>query len=464
MDLILCDELILEIFHRLPRRPSTTVALVSRRWLRLHRLSKTTLSLKILSPNSSLPLLSSYLSYYPYLSSLSVTTAADGGGDGFSERFILSVALSCSNLKSLRYFSCPVSISSLISLSHSCSQLCSLSVSISRHVSLRWLVCFLSLKQLSINFTTINNGEGFFYGEETETLSFELQLESLSLCGIRSGDHALNLLWRNCKKVKKLKLQSCESLGDNASFSSFLKNPEGLEQVELRTCRSIIDYVLQNLEFCKHLNSLLIHDGGSSQGLLQFITRSRCNIRNLDLRLPLDLDDTHLSSIAENFTGLSTLRLRSSSLITDEGLRTISSALSNTIQDLSLMNCDAVGRHTGLLAALGQNLKKLNILNLSYNEKLVDKEFASMMISCHTLRELKLRGCNKLSNAAFSTIPMICKNLESIDIMDCCMIDEYGIENFVMNSRRLTRVEVEESKISDKLKVFAAINSIEIGC
>ncbi|KAM7509174.1 hypothetical protein LguiA_019627 [Lonicera macranthoides] len=482
MDTILCDEIIEEIFHRLPRRSSGAVSLVSKRWLRLLRSSKTSLSLKF---NSTLPLpLSSFLSHYPYLSSLSLTSVVHGGnpsgygtdtlGHGndtlgygsdtfeYSDSLLLSVASSCGNLKRLRFSAGPFSLSSLLSLSSSCPHLSSLSLSLSRPLSLQFLLHFLSLKHLSLHFTgvgEINSGENF------ENLNCTFQFESLSLSGIRPGDYALNLLWRNCKNLKKLKLHSCESLGDNASFSSFLSSTS-LQEIELRTCRTIIDFVLSKLaENCTSLNSLLIYDGGSREGLLQFITNCRCYLRKLDLRLPLDLDDTHLFAIAQNFTGLSTLRLQSSSLITHEGLETLSSALRNEIEELSLMNCDAMERHTGLLAALGQNLsRKLKVLDICYNDKLVDKEFVSMVVSCVNLRELKLRGCSKLSNEALGLVSRICKDLEGVDIMECCKIDEEGIENFVMNSPRLRRIEVEDCKITDGLKVFAANNLIEVGC
>lgn len=72
----------------------------------------------------------------------------------------------------------------------------------------------------------------------------ELELESLYLSGIRSGDYGLNWLWRSCKKLNKLQLRNCESVGDNPSFSSFLNCLNDLEEVELRTCRPIVDGIL----------------------------------------------------------------------------------------------------------------------------------------------------------------------------------------------------------------------------
>lgn len=102
-----------------------------------------------------------------------------------------------------------------------------------------------------------------------------MELESLYLSGIRSGDYGLNWLWRSCKQLNKLQLRNCESVGDNPSFSSFLNCLNDLEEVELRTCRPIVDGILLKLAESCTMNSLLIYDGGSNEGLLQFITQSR---------------------------------------------------------------------------------------------------------------------------------------------------------------------------------------------
>jgi hypothetical protein len=72
MDHMLCDELLEEIFQRLPPSPtsSLSVCLVSKRWLHLYRTSKTSLSLRLTPclPSSPTPLL-----FSPSLSSSPLT-------------------------------------------------------------------------------------------------------------------------------------------------------------------------------------------------------------------------------------------------------------------------------------------------------------------------------------------------------------------------------------------------------
>lgn len=286
----------------------------------------------------------------------------------------------------------------------------------------------------------------------------ELELESLGLSGIQNGDCGLDFLWRSCKKLKKLQLRSCECIGDDeSSLSSFVNCLNGLQEVELRACRAIVDEVLSNLaQSSASLKSLLVYDGGSRDGLLQFITQSQCNLQKLDLRLPLDLDNDHLFALADNFRGLSCLQLQSCCFVTGEGIKAICIAMKHDLEELALINCDVVEREPGLLTTLGQNLRRLRTLNLSYNEMLVDKEFTSMIVSCSSLRELKLRGCKRLTNLSMVSMVKHCRHLESVDIMLCSGIEAEAVEFLVLNSLQLREVQVEESKLSDVARKRAA--------
>ncbi|XVF57996.1 hypothetical protein PTKIN_Ptkin07bG0027100 [Pterospermum kingtungense] len=472
MDNMLCDELLQEIFRRLPSTPSSSLAvsLVSKRWLNLYRSSKPCLSLRFPPHNSVIVSLSSLLSYYPSLSSLSLAlsdaTTSNNPSTAFSDHLLLIVSSCCSKLHHLRFLAGPVSVSSLLSLSSACSHLTSITVSLSRPLSLNWIVSFSCLKELCLNLCSIDGVDddvgrfGFCLNEE---LGEKFDLETLSLSGIQAGDTGVNWLWRNCKRLKKLQLKSCGSVGDGESFSSFIACVEGLEEVQLRKCRSIVDGVLLRLaEHCVSLNSLLVYDGGSREGLLEFITTCRCNLQKLDLRLPLDLNNDILSAVAMNLTGLSTLRLQNCCLVTGEGLKTLGTALNASFEELALINCDVVEREPGLLATLGQNLKMLRKLDLSCNEMLLDKEFISMIASCNHVTELKLRGCRRLTSMTLVSISKTCKCLQSLDIMNCPGIEAQAVEFFVLNCPWLSLMQVEENKVSDIARTWALHKAIEV--
>lgn len=416
------------------------------------------------------------LSHYPFLSSLSLLLSSDPilttpttTTTSFNDQLLFIVSSFCLKLEHLRFLVGPVSQSSLLFLSNSCTLLTSLTINLPRPLFFNWVVSFSCLKELSIYVSDFdgvrdgidcNGGSGLCSIEEFDA---ELGLESLRLSGIRRDDYGVGWLWRSCKKLKKLQLKCCGGIGDGGSFSSFIRCLNGLQEMEMRACRSIVNGVLLKLaENCESLNSLLVYDGGSREGLLQFITNCRCNLLKLDLRLPLDLSNDHLSAIAMNFRGLSTLRLQSSCLVTGEGLKAIGIALSSGLEELTLINCDVVERESGLLATLGQLLGQLRKLDLSYNEFLLDKEFISMLVSCNSLIELRLRGCKGLTNAAMLSMSKSCKKLQSVDIVHCGGIEAEAVEFFVMNSQQLRRLQVEESKLSHAARTWTVNKFIEV--
>lgn len=461
MDTFLFDELLQEIFRRLPPPSAASVSLASRRFRDLLRSSTTSLSLNFPPPHNPTTI-STFLQQHTSLFSLSATA---GGGDERS--ILLAIAASCPNLRRLRFLGPPVSVFSLYDLSNSCAHLSSIAVSVARPLSLHWLTSFKSLSCLSLSIKNpFAETDDFDLGVFKESiLDIELSLESLSLSGISPRDNGVSYLWKNCKKIKKLQLESCESVGDHSSFSRFLRLSNNLKELELRSCRSIADALLLNLgENSASLNSLLIYDGGSREGLLQFLNQSKSTLKNLDFRLPLDLDNSHLIALSENphFRGLISLRLQSCCLVTGEGLKAVGRALAHSLEELSLISCKILERELGLLTTLGQDLRKLRKLDLSYNDMLLDKELASMLASCHCLVELRLKGCSRITNASLDAIAKRCKKLRCVDISYCCGIQVQGVEYFVLNCSCLRRIEVEKSKLSEAALIRASNAFVQI--
>ncbi|KAK4752827.1 hypothetical protein SAY87_021625 [Trapa incisa] len=470
MDELLCDELLQEIFTRLPLPSSRAVTLVSRRWLSLYRSSRSSLSLRLpaASASSLISSVTSLLSHHPSLSSLSLLlsnypTYSHHGPGYLPDRLLSAVASHCSGkLAHLRFLAGPLrNLSLLSSLSVKFTNLTSLTVSLSRPLLFVWVLRFPSLKELSISVTSSDGIVSNFPQNgppDNRDCQAELGLESLSVSGIRGDDWGVCWLWRNCRKLKRLLLKSCEGIGDDASYSSFVQCLRGLEEVQLRTCRSIVDGVLLQLaENCKLLRSLLVYDGGSRDGLLQFITACRCNLQSLDLRLPLDFKNDHLRALSLDFRSISSLRLQSCCLVTGDGLKIFGIAMSNSLRELALINCDVVEREPGLLATLGQHFRQLKKLDLSYNEMLPDKEVISMLASCSFLVDLRLRGCKGLGNLTLASIPRSCRLLECVDIVHCCSVDAKAVESLIVNSPRLKQVQVEEAKVSDAARTCAAL-------
>uniref|UniRef100_A0A1J3HUX9 Putative F-box/LRR-repeat protein C02F5.7 n=1 Tax=Noccaea caerulescens TaxID=107243 RepID=A0A1J3HUX9_NOCCA len=482
MEEVLFDEILQEIFTRLPSSSSLPsfelVPLVSKRWLRLYRASKTSMSLRINPFDSSvITLLPSILHNHPSLSSLSfifdpefptpIRSASDDSAAeaNFNASLISIVSSCCVNLGKLSLLVSPVSSSSLLPLSVSSSLTC-LSLELLRPVSFNWVASFKSLKDLSIEVSSRTTSDfesgSNRYTNLDDVVVEELGLESISLTGIQSDDTGVTWLWKRCRKMKKMSLKSCGTIGETEFFGSCLKN---LEEIELRTCRSVADVVLLKVsEICESLKSLLIYDGGNKDGLDHFMNNSKCNdtLKRLDLRLPMDLIDDHLVSLAENFRSLSTLRLASCYFVTGLSLKVLALSFSSSLEELSLLSCDAVERESGLLATLGQDLGRLRKLELPFNEWLSDKELVSMLASCGGLVELNLRGCKSLTGSVLVALNKSCVKLRTLDVVSCRLIEGDDVEAFVVKSQKLEKIVVEEKKITADAIKWASSKLIQV--
>ncbi|KAE9466450.1 hypothetical protein C3L33_01635, partial [Rhododendron williamsianum] len=452
MDRGVCDELLEEVFRRLPfSSSSANVSLVSKRWLRLYRSTRTTLSLRLSPDNCTPHSLSSFLSHFPNLSYLSVTINGRDRDSSFPDRILLSfassrpkltVASSCPKVTHLCLKPEPVSHFPLLSPSTSFPHLTSLDVTLSRPFYFHWLLFFHSLKNLNVS---------FLYGFEPVDTACEgnydgeLKLETLNVFRIQHGDHGLNWLWKSCKTLKKLQLKCCGGIGDDTSGSSFVNCLKGLQEVELIHCRPhILDEILSKLvDNCASLSSLLVHDSfAGTKRLRQFITHS------------------HLLAVGEKLRGLLSLRLHGFFPVPGEGLKTMMLAMSNELEELALVNCNL---EPGLLTSLGQKFRNLRKLDLSSSRgMLADEEFISMLASCNFLTELKVRRCEGLTNASMVSMFKSCKKLESVDIMNCPGIEAESVELFVLNCPRLRQIHVEESKLSDVSMSWASKKLVEL--
>lgn len=486
MEEILFDEILCEIFTRLPSSSSSSssssslpsfesVPLVSKRWLRLYRASKTSMSLQFSPHDSSvITLLPSILHNHPCLSSLSIsrgsainiTTSIRSYDESlkaetvFNDELISIISSCCFNLTKLSFLTNSISSSSLLPLSTSLS-LTSLSIQLwkPQNSDFTWIALFSSLKELSIDVRSTDSSAS---GSNPNPEVVELGLESISLSGIKPDDNGISWLWRSSRKLKKLYLKSCASIGEIEFFGLCLKN---LEEIELRTCRSIVDVVLLKVsEICESLKSLLIYDGGDKDGLTHFMNNARCydTLERLDMRLPMDLTDDHLVSLAANFKSLSSLRLTSCIFVTGLSLKVLALSFSSSLEELTLRCCLAVEREPGLLATLGQHLGRLRKLELSRNEWLFDQNFVPMLASCKGLVELDLRDCEHLTGAVLVALNKNCVKLKTLDILGCRKIKPDDVEAFVMDSSKwLKKLVVEENQITEATIKLASSKLIE---
>ncbi|KAF8769252.1 hypothetical protein HU200_006761 [Digitaria exilis] len=485
-DAALCDDLLQEVFRLLPPAAAPALSLVSRRWLSLLRASTSSLTLRLpaSAPGAAATVaaaLAVLLTHYPFLSALTVVSAAatPAACDGDALLVTVGAAPVAARLSALRLLpDSAVSPASLLAACPALSGLTSLHLTAVRPLSFRWLELLPRLK----SFALVNSAAGVDCAGSSsddadggeDGAARTLPLERLSLCGIRSGDRGLGWLWRRCGSLKWLQLRACDGTGDGPASLTFASCLAGLLALELRACRAVADRVLLlAADHCLKLTSLLVYDGGSREALHRFIQQRAAGLHTLDLRLPLDLHNDHLLAIgAEPVHGgldpthnLAALRLQSCVLITGDGLRSLArTAAGAGIEELALVSCDVVEREPGLLTFLTQSMRRLRRLDLSYNETLNDKVIGAMLSSCRNLIDIRLRGCRGLTGASLISLLRHCgQSLEILDISRCPSIDVGNVELFAQRATRLNHMIIEESMISEELKAIAQKKGMKIG-
>uniref|UniRef100_A0A0A9DMR6 F-box domain-containing protein n=1 Tax=Arundo donax TaxID=35708 RepID=A0A0A9DMR6_ARUDO len=485
MDAALCDDLLQEVFRLLPPAAAPAVSLVSRRWLALLRAATSTLTLRLPASSDAPPAagvaaatLAALLSYYPYLSALTVVSADATALDADAVLLAVAAAPAAARLSALRFLpDSAVSPAALLAALPALSGLTSLHLTAVRPLSFNWLSFLPRLKSFAlVNSAAIVDSAGSNWddadgdGEATGALP----LERLSLCGIRSGDRGLGWLWRRCGSLQWLQLRACDGTGDAPASLAFVRCLGGLLALELRACRPVADRVLLlAADHCRRLTSLLVYDGSSSEALHRFIHQRGSGLHTLDLRLPLDLHNDHLLAIGaeQNHGGqhatpsLAALRLQSCVLITGDGLRSLArTATGAGIEELALVSCDVVEREPGLLTFLSQSMRRLRRLDLSYNETLSDKVIGAMLSSCRNLIDIRLRGCRGLTGGSLVSLLRHCgQSLEILDISRCPGIAVGNVELFAQQATRLTCMIIEESVMSEELKAIAQRKGVKVG-
>jgi len=481
-DAALCDDLLQEVFRLLPPAAAPAVSLVSRRWLSLLRASTSSLTLRLpASSDAAAATLAALLSHYPFLSALTVVSAATPARDADAVLLAVAAAPAAARFSTLRLLpDSAVSPAALLAVCPALSGLTSLHLTAVRPLSFRWLELLPRLKSFALVNSAASvdcagsSSDEADGGEAEAEAARALQLERLSLCGIRSSDRGLGWLWRRCGSLKWLQLRACDGTGDGPASPSFAGCLAGLLALELRACRAVADRVLLlAADHCHALTSLLVYDGGSSEALHRFIQQRAAGLHTLDLRLPLDLHNDHLLAIgAEPVHGgvdpthnLAALRLQSCVLITGDGLRSLArTATGAGIEELALVSCDVVEREPGLLTFLSQSMRRLCRLDLSYNETLSDKVIGAMLSSCRNLIDIRLRGCRGLTGASLVSLLRHCgQTLEILDISRCPSIAVGNVEFFVQRATRLNHMIIEESAISEELKAIAQKKGMKIG-
>ncbi|CAA7055458.1 unnamed protein product [Microthlaspi erraticum] len=159
-------------------------------------------------------------------------------------------------------------------------------------------------------------------------------------------------------------------------------------------------------DFWVEAEDLLRSDGGDGGCLTYGAFTFQTVIQRLPARGGWGRSGDHLVSLAENFRSLSSYYF-----VTGHSLKVLALSFSSSLEELSLLSCDAVERKSGsVLVALNKS----------------------------------------------------CVKLRNLDVASCRLIEGDDVEAFVMKSQRLKKIVVDESKITEEAMKWASCKLIEV--
>ncbi|KAF6137054.1 hypothetical protein GIB67_030818 [Kingdonia uniflora] len=170
-------------------------------------------------------------------------------------------------------------------------------------------------------------------------------------------------------------------------------------------CDEVLEEIIRRLPpsssfaasvLCEALESFLLYDGGRRDDLQKFIShnRTKSTLKRLDLRLPLDLDNDHLSAISRYFTGLLSLRLHGL-----QGCQRITkSALLSMCQNCKLLES------AGMKQCSGIDEKGVEVLQNSPRLRRIEVEESKLSDVAKMLRLLGARSTPPAITGEFLTV------------------------------------------------------------
>lgn len=155
--------------------------------------------------------------------------------------------------------------------------------------------------------------------EGTLNFIFNDNLEFLELDNTKYIDRCLRTLSSECKNIKKLNIQECET---SELSLTYMGNLENIEYINVNSVKKINDYILfmiiEKCKYLKHLNlgkCFLLSEGS----LLQLCSLKK--LEYLDVSYLNYIDDNIIITIADNCTKLTHLSIDSCRYVTLDGMK-----------------------------------------------------------------------------------------------------------------------------------------------
>lgn len=235
--------------------------------------------------------------------------------------------------------------------------------------------------------------------------------------GITDSD--LSVIADGFPSLRVLNLTNCKGISDKglvAIGSSLLL----LQSLDASQCKKITDKgPIAIAEGCHDLRKLhlaccrLITDG-----ILRALSKNCHNLEDLCLQGCTNITDSGLAVLVDGCRKITTLDLNKCNNIGDMGISSVSQACSSSLSALKLLDCYKAGDES--ISSLVKFCKNLETLVIGGCRFISNEPVRSLASACsNSLKNLRMDWCLNISDSAVNCILRWCRNLEALDI-GCC--------------------------------------------
>uniref|UniRef100_A0AAX7V4J3 F-box domain-containing protein n=1 Tax=Astatotilapia calliptera TaxID=8154 RepID=A0AAX7V4J3_ASTCA len=242
-------------------------------------------------------------------------------------------------------------------------------------------------------------------------------LRQLSLRGCLSvGDASMKTFAQNCRNIEVLNLNGCTKITDSTclSLSKFCSK---LKHLDLTSCVSVSNHSLKALsDGCRMLETLNLSwcDQITRDGI-EALARGCAGLRALFLRGCTQLDDGALKHLQKHCPELTTINMQSCTQVTDEGLVSLGRGC-HKLQNLCVSGCS--------------NITDASLTSLSHCELITDdgiRALSSSTCGQERLTVVELDNCPLITDVTLEHLKT-CHRLERIELYDCQQVTRAGIK------------------------------------
>ncbi|XP_052182272.1 uncharacterized protein LOC127794966 [Diospyros lotus] len=244
----------------------------------------------------------------------------------------------------------------------------------------------------------------------------------------RMNRHFLDLLF--CGSPTEIRMRDCSWLTE-AEFESAFKQCEtkNLTVLQLEQCgRCLPDYIL---------STTLARSPNAFPALTTISLKGACR-----------LSDVGLGALVASMPTLQSINLSQCSLLTSDGINTLSNSLGSALRELYLDDCQCIDPM--LIVPALSKLVHLEVLSLARIETVCD-DFISNFIAFrgHNIKELVLTDCVKLTDSSLKVIAETCTKLHALDLGNLCRLTDSTMAYLANGCRAIQTLKLCRNRFSD---------------